>query len=110
MQLGIRLHDIENGTLEHRLEVAHAQGFKCGHMALTKVISEYSVDDSALTPGFAMYLKKIFAQNDLDMLQYAGIGVAMGNAEECVKQIADYVTTSVDDDGVINALKNYGIL
>ena len=67
MQLGIRLHDIEKGTLEHRLEVAHAQGFKCGHMALTKVISEYSVDDSALTPGFAMYLKKIFAQNDLDI-------------------------------------------
>lgn len=67
MQLGIRLHDIEKGTLEHRLEVAHQQGFKCGHMALTKVISEYSVDDSALTPGFAMYLKKIFAQNDLDI-------------------------------------------
>lgn len=67
MQLGIRLHDIEKGTLEHRLEVAHAQGFKCGHLALSKVISEYSVDDSALTPGFALYLKRIFAQNELDV-------------------------------------------
>lgn len=67
MQLGIRLHDIEKGTLEHRLSVAHEQGFLCGHMALSKVISEYSVEDSALTPGFAMYLKKIFAQNELDI-------------------------------------------
>ena len=50
------------------------------------------------------------AQNDIDMIQYAGIGVAMGNGEECVKQVADYVTTSVDDDGVENALKEYGIL
>ncbi len=67
MQLGIRLHDIEKGTLEHRLEVAHKQGFKCGHLALSKVISEYPVDDAALTPGLAMYLKKIFAKNDLDI-------------------------------------------
>lgn len=67
MQLGIRLHDIEKGTLEHRLAVAHEQGFKCGHLALSKVISEYSVDDSALTPGFALYLKRIFAENQLDV-------------------------------------------
>lgn len=67
MQLGIRLHDIEKGTLEHRLAVAHEQGFKCGHLALSKVISEYSVDDSALTPGFALYLKHIFAENKLDV-------------------------------------------
>lgn len=67
MQLGIRLHDIEKGTLEHRLGVAHEQGFKCGHLALSKVISEYSVDDSALTPGFALYLKRIFAENQLDV-------------------------------------------
>ena len=50
------------------------------------------------------------AQNDLDMIAYAGIGIAMGNAEECVKEIADYVTTDVDDQGVINALKEYGII
>lgn len=50
------------------------------------------------------------AQNDMDMIEYAGIGVAMGNAEECLKEIADYVTTGVDDDGVLNALKHFGIL
>lgn len=50
------------------------------------------------------------AQNDLDMIEYAGIGIAMGNAEECVKEIADYVTTSVDDHGIVNALREYEIL
>lgn len=67
MQLGIRLHDIEKASLERRLEIAHEQGFKCGHLALSKVISEYPVDNGALTPGLAMYLKKIFAKNDLDV-------------------------------------------
>ena len=50
------------------------------------------------------------AQNDIDMIEYAGIGIAMGNAEECLKQIADDITTSVDDDGVWNALNKYGLL
>lgn len=67
MQLGIRLHDIEEGTLEHRLKVARDQGFACGHLALAKVIEEYSVADSALTPGLAMHLKKLFTKYDIDI-------------------------------------------
>ena len=42
--------------------------------------------------------------NDIEMLRHAGIGVAMGNASDEVKAIADIVTTSVDDDGVANVL------
>jgi sugar phosphate isomerase/epimerase len=67
MQLGIRLHDIKKAPLEERLAIAHEQGFSCGHLALSKVISEYSTDDGALTPGFALYLKRIFAENKLDV-------------------------------------------
>lgn len=67
MQLGIRLHDIKKAPLEERLQIANEQGFACGHLALGKVISEYSVANSAMTPGFACYLKKIFAKNDLDI-------------------------------------------
>ena len=48
--------------------------------------------------------------NDISMLQHAGLGVAMGNAKEEVKQKADYVTTSVDEDGIANALKHFGII
>ncbi len=50
------------------------------------------------------------AENDLDMLEYCGIGVAMGNAVEKVKEAADYVTTDVDYDGIANALRHLGIL
>ena len=48
--------------------------------------------------------------NDLSIIQDAGIGVAMGNANECLKQAADYVTTSVDEDGVYNALKHFEVI
>ena len=44
------------------------------------------------------------------MLQYAGIGVAMGNADEEVKRNADYVTDPIDNDGIINALKHFDII
>lgn len=48
--------------------------------------------------------------NDIPILQQAGIGVAMGNAEEAVKAAADYVTASVDDDGVFLALRHFGVI
>lgn len=38
--------------------------------------------------------------NDIEMIKYAGIGVAMGNAEEIVKQEAYYITLSNEEDGV----------
>ena len=48
--------------------------------------------------------------NDIAMLQHAGIGVAMGNADDDVKQYADYVTDSVDEDGIFKALKFHNII
>ena len=48
--------------------------------------------------------------NDVDMLEYTGIGVAMGNATEEPKRVADYVTDDVDHDGIMNALRHFGIL
>lgn len=48
--------------------------------------------------------------NDLPMLLHAGIGVAMGTASDDVKAQSDYVTDSVDEDGVVNALKHFGLL
>jgi Cof subfamily protein (haloacid dehalogenase superfamily) len=48
--------------------------------------------------------------NDITMIKYAGAGVAMGNADDEVKQIADYVTATVDEDGVGKALKQYGVI
>lgn len=50
------------------------------------------------------------SSNDLDMIQCAGIGIAMGNAAQQIKDIADYVTTDVDKDGIWNALEWLGVL
>ena len=47
--------------------------------------------------------------NDKSILKQTGIGVAMGNSRDAVKAVADYVTTSVDDDGVKNALEHFRI-
>jgi hydroxymethylpyrimidine pyrophosphatase-like HAD family hydrolase len=45
--------------------------------------------------------------NDIGMLRYAGIGVAMSNAEEEVKAFADYITSSNNDDGIAAALNHF---
>ena len=49
-------------------------------------------------------------ENDLSMLRHAGIGVAMGSGTELLKAEADYVTGTPDEDGVLSALKHFGIL
>ena len=49
-------------------------------------------------------------ENDKDMLEFAGIGVAMGNAGDSVKAVADYVTDSVDEQGIENALRYFGLI
>jgi Cof subfamily protein (haloacid dehalogenase superfamily) len=50
------------------------------------------------------------ADNDLDMISFAGIGVVMGNGTEKMKAIADYVTASVDEGGVVEALRHFGLI
>ena len=48
--------------------------------------------------------------NDIDMLRFAGIGVAMGNAAEEVRACADLVTDSCEEDGIRTALFSLGLL
>ncbi|PKH03286.1 Cof-type HAD-IIB family hydrolase [Psychromonas sp. MB-3u-54] len=47
------------------------------------------------------------AGNDLEMLQYAGLGIAMANATEDVKAVADYITLSNDQDGVAHVFEKF---
>ena len=48
--------------------------------------------------------------NDLEMLQFVGHSIAMGNAAQAAKDVAEYVTTHIHDDGVANALKHYNLI
>jgi hypothetical protein len=45
--------------------------------------------------------------NDVEMLQYAGIGVAMGNAPDEVKAIAQWVAPSVEQNGAAVAIQKF---
>ena len=46
-------------------------------------------------------------ENDLSMIEYAGMGVAMANAVEKVRQAADYITLSNEQDGVAKAVEKF---
>lgn len=46
-------------------------------------------------------------ENDISMLSYAGLGVAMGNGDEIAKQYADIVTDTNDEDGVAKVIEEY---
>ncbi len=48
--------------------------------------------------------------NDISIVQKAGVGVAMGNAGEELKKFANFITSSVDEDGVMKALKHYNVI
>ena len=45
--------------------------------------------------------------NDLSMIKFAGLGVAMSNAQDVVKEAADYITLSNEEDGVAAAVKRF---
>ena len=47
------------------------------------------------------------SENDLSMINAAGIGVAMGNASDDVKSVANYITTTNNEDGVAEAIKKF---
>lgn len=73
MQIGIRLHDVntscprEMQTLEARVQKAKMEGFSCTHLAFQKVFGGMTFDDAALTEGLAMYTRRVFAANDMDI-------------------------------------------
>ncbi len=48
--------------------------------------------------------------NDLEMLAYVAVGVAMGNAHQKVKVVADDITGSPDDDGLLRSFTKYGLI
>ncbi len=48
--------------------------------------------------------------NDIEMIEFVGLGIAMGNAVEEVKQKADKITGAVDQDGIFNALEELNLI
>jgi Cof subfamily protein (haloacid dehalogenase superfamily) len=48
--------------------------------------------------------------NDLEMLAYVHVGVAMGNAHQRAKEVADDITGSPDEDGILTSFTKYGLI
>ncbi|WP_248930028.1 Cof-type HAD-IIB family hydrolase [Paenibacillus hamazuiensis] len=82
----------------HFLEFVHIEGTK-GHAL------------AALAAHFGYELSQVIAIgdsfNDREMLQTAGLGVAMGNAVPALKEIADYVTLSNNEDGIKHVVDKF---
>lgn len=90
MQIGMRLHDTISVPLEERLKLIKDQGFSCAHVALFKVINDFCVNKDALTPGLAMYLKRIFQKNEIDI---AVLGCYLNLANPNPEQLQNIMDT-----------------
>jgi len=72
-------------------------------LAIIKVLQYFDIDKSdAIAFGDG--------ENDIDMLELVGFGVAMGNGNEELKKVADFVTKKSSEDGIEFALKKYGVI
>lgn len=92
MQLGIRLHDTTKLSFEERIADVHNLGFACGHLALGKVIDEFPTTDEAMTPGLAMYVKNVFAKNQVDIAVLGCyLNLADPNKEQLAKTVHRYM-------------------
>ena len=72
-------------------------------VGIAKVLEHYGIDKSE-TMAFGD------GENDVDMFGAVGIAVAMGNGCDAAKEAAHYITGDVDEDGIWNALKHFGVL
>ncbi|EHJ52444.1 Cof-type HAD-IIB family hydrolase [Streptococcus macacae] len=67
-----------------------------------------------IAAAFDIELSEVMAfgdsDNDLEMLSGVGLGIAMGNATESVKEAAAYTTASNNDDGISKALSHFGVI
>lgn len=68
--------------------------------AIKQLINIYGIDVSEVVAVGDNY-------NDMDMLKFAGVGIAMGNAPDEVKKVSDGVTLSNDEDGVRKVIEEY---
>ena len=75
----------------------------CKSKGIKEIIRYYNIDISetmAIGDG----------DNDMDMLKECGVGVAMGNSPLFVKEVADYITDDIDENGIYNAFKYYELI
>lgn len=72
-------------------------------LAIIKVLEYFNLDKSeAIAFGDG--------ENDIDMLELVGLGIAMENGHESLKMVADFVTKKSSEDGIAFALEKFGVI
>lgn len=71
-----------------------------GIQKLVEAIGRHQEDTVALGDG----------SNDLEMLDYVNVGIAMGNGCQAAKDVSDYITDRVENQGVTKAMKHFGLI
>lgn len=92
--------------------------FERFHSYVTNVLEQAEVSKSAAIKSVLTYLNISKEEaiafgdggNDIDMLDYVGLGIAMDNGNELLKQRADFVTKKASEGGISYALKKFGII
>ena len=72
-------------------------------LGIDKVLERHKLDISE-TMGIGD------GENDYEMIEHCNIGIAMGNAKPVIKEIANYITDDIDNDGLSKALKYYELI
>jgi len=94
---------------------------KCKTVRWTSVFADVIIEEGGKDKGiqhmidhYGILLEEVMAfgdgGNDIAMLDYVPYGIAMGNASDDVKTHADYVTSDINDNGIMNAFKHFSIL
>lgn len=102
-----RFPDMQNGTWGGKGEIALFGDIGVANITKAHAIEEllqYLGADRADTIAFGD------AKVDIPMLEYCAFGVAMGNGGEEIKNMADYITDDVEEDGLYRAFEYLGLL
>ena len=67
MRIGIRAHDVKADTFEGLVKEIHNEGMHCCQLAVPKAVHEFPTKKEVLTPGMALYMKEVFAENKVDV-------------------------------------------
>lgn len=105
------------------LERDLGEKYKCVPLSLSKLFAGGEICEKGVSKKDGMEVilkhykvnkKDIYAigddYNDMEMLEYATTSIAMGNAPKQIKDICDYVTEDVDNDGFYHAMKHFGLI
>lgn len=91
----------------------YTQWYKTGYDVIAKSGGKQDGIE-AIIDHYGFERKEIMAfgdgPNDIEMLSFVGTGICMANGAKETKKVSDYVTDSVYDDGIVSALKHYGLI